>query len=115
MIERGLRPVMVTDTTGTVPGSSAPLRNMAASMVESKHGGAAPNAAETLTFEQALRMNTEWAAYSILEDHEKGTITPGKLADFAVLSEDPETLGGPDLFDMGVDATILGGQVVYQS
>ncbi|HJO03535.1 MAG TPA: amidohydrolase family protein [Acidobacteriota bacterium] len=115
MIERGLMPVMVTDTTGTVPGSSAPLRNMAASMVEARHGGAAPNAAEKLTFEQALRMNTEWAAYSIFEDHEKGTITPGKLADFAILSEDPETLSDPDLFDMGVDATILGGQVVYQS
>ena len=39
MIEHELRPVMVTDTTGTVPGSSAPLRNMAASMLEASDGG----------------------------------------------------------------------------
>jgi len=58
-------------------------------------------------------MNTEWAAYGIFEDHEKGTIAPGKLADFAVLSEDPRTLSGAELFDVSVDATILGGEVVY--
>jgi len=113
MIEYGLQPVMVTDTTGTVPGSSAPLRNMAASMLEAKDGGAAPSASEALTFEQALRMNTAWAAYSIFEDHEKGTITPGKLGDLAVLSQDPGTLRGRDLFEMGVDATILGGEIVF--
>ncbi len=115
MIEHGLQPVMVTDTTGTVPGSSAPLRNMAASMLEAKDGGAAPSANEVLTFEEALRMNTAWAAYSIFEDHEKGTIMSGKLGDLAVLSQDPGTLSGRDLFDMGVDATILGGEIVFQA
>lgn len=113
MIDHGLRPVMVTDTTGTVPGSAAPLKNMVQSMLQRRDGGAAPSAAEMLTFEQALRMNTEWAAYGIFEDHEKGTISPGKLGDFAVLSQDPRSLHGPDLFDIGVDATILGGQIVF--
>ena len=115
MIEYGLQPVMVTDTTGTVPGSSAPLRNMATSMLQAKDGGAAPSASEALTFEQALRMNTAWAAYSIFEDHEKGMITPGKLGDLAVLSQDPGTLRGRDLLEMGVDATILGGEIVFEA
>ena len=115
MIDHGLNPVMVTDTTGTVPGSSAPLRNMAASMLERQDGGAAPNAREALTFEQALWMNTASAAYSIFEDHEKGTITPGKLGDLAVLTNDPKTLRGPDLLDMGVDATILGGEIIFNN
>jgi predicted amidohydrolase YtcJ len=60
-------------------------------------------------------MNTDWAARSIFEDHEKGTITPGKFGDFAVLSKDPSTLEGAALFDMGVDATILGGEVVFEA
>jgi predicted amidohydrolase YtcJ len=60
-------------------------------------------------------MNTEWAAYSIFEDDEKGTITPGKLGDLAVLSQDPGTLSGRDLLDMGVDATILGGEIVFEA
>ena len=113
MIEHDLRPVMVTDTTGTVPGSSAPLKNLVQSMLERKDGGAAPTGDETLTFEQALRMNTEWAAYGIFEDHETGTISPGKFGDFAVLSQDPRSLSGPDLFEIEVDATILGGEVVF--
>lgn len=113
MVEQGLRPVMVTDTTGTVPGSSAPLKNIVQSMLVRSDGGAAPSLDETLTFEQALRMNTEWAAYGIFEDHDKGTITPGKLGDFAVLSHDPRTMSGPDLFNIGVEATILGGLIVF--
>ena len=60
-------------------------------------------------------MNTAWAAYSVFEDHEKGTISPGKLGDFAVLSQDPGTLDGPELLDMSVDATILGGEVVFET
>ena len=55
------------------------------------------------------------AARGIFEDHEKGTITPGKFGDFAVLSKDPSTLEGAALFDMGVDATILGGEVVFEA
>ncbi len=115
MIEQGLRPVMVTDTTGTVPGSSAPLRNMAYSMLPRSEGGAAPVEAETLTFEQSLRMNTAWAAYSIFEDHEKGTISPAKFGDLAILSQDPRNIRGSGLFDLEVEATILGGEIVFQA
>ena len=65
--------------------------------------------------DNTLRMNTAWAAYSVFEDHEKGTIAPGKLGDFAVLSQDPGTLAGSGLLQMGVDATILGGEVVFEA
>jgi predicted amidohydrolase YtcJ len=58
-------------------------------------------------------MNTAWAAYGIFEDQEKGTISPGKTGDFAVPFQDPDSLRGPDLFDIDIDieATILGGEV----
>jgi len=114
MIEEGLEPIAVTDTTGTVPEASAPLFNIACAMTPKADGGAAPSAEEALSFEDALRMHTLWAAAGGFEDRDKGAITPGKLGDFAVLSADPRGRPGKEVFGIEVDATILGGKVVFE-
>jgi predicted amidohydrolase YtcJ len=113
MIEEGLEPIAVTDTTGTVPEASGPLFNIACAMTPKSDGGAAPSAEETVTFEEALRMHTLWAAVGGFEEQDKGSIAVGKLGDFAVLSDDPRGRPGKDVFGIEVDATILGGKVVY--
>ena len=41
-----------------------------------------------MTREQALKSLTIWPAYAAFEEELKGSITPGKLADFTVLSAD---------------------------
>jgi predicted amidohydrolase YtcJ len=46
------------------------------------------------------------------EDRDKGSIAVSKLGDFAVLSSDPHAAES-DLLNMKVDATILGGDVVF--
>lgn len=43
---------------------------------------------DALSREEALKGMTLWAAYSNFEDHEKGSIAPGKFADFVLLSKD---------------------------
>ncbi|MGH9391511.1 MAG: amidohydrolase family protein, partial [Vicinamibacteria bacterium] len=50
----------------------------------------------------------------VFEEDDKGTLAEGKLGDFAVLSFDPRTRGAAELFDLEVDATILGGDVVFE-
>ena len=114
LIEEGLEPIAVTDATGTVPGSSSPLFNMACAVAARGEGGGAPGPEEAVTFEEALRMHTLWAAHGGFEEQDKGSIAAGKLGDFAVLSEDPRGRPGRELFDLKVDATILGGEVVYE-
>ncbi len=113
MIEEGLEPIAVTDTTGTVPEASGPLFNIACAMTPKAEGGAAPSAEEALTFEEALRMHTLWAAVGGWEEQDKGSIAVGKLGDFAVLSDDPRGRPGKEVFGIGVSATILGGNVVF--
>jgi predicted amidohydrolase YtcJ len=81
MIEEGLEPIAVTDTTGTVPEASGPLFNIACAMTTKADGGAAPSAEEALSFEDALRMHTVWAAYAGFEERDKGSISAGKLGD----------------------------------
>ncbi len=64
--------------------------------------------------ENALRAMTIWAAKSGFEEHLKGSIEVGKLADFTVTSEDLMTAPGETLFKIVVKATYSGGELVYE-
>jgi predicted amidohydrolase YtcJ len=61
-----------------------------------------------------LRMITINYAKLIGEESTKGSIEPGKLADFAILSEDILTVPAPRIRDTKSVATYVGGKLVYQ-
>jgi predicted amidohydrolase YtcJ len=67
---------------------------------------------QRLTAEQALRLYTLDAAYVSVEEAIKGSIEEGKLADFTVLSSDPEKVQGNQIKDVGVELVIVHGEVV---
>lgn len=70
---------------------------------------------QCMTREEALRSYTIDAAYGIFEEDIKGSITPGKLADIVVLSEDILTVPEETILDAQVVYTIVGGEIVYRS
>ncbi len=55
------------------------------------------------------------AAYATFEEKSKGSITPGKLADFVVLRRDPRKVAPDAIKDIVVDATYRGGERVWQA
>ncbi len=61
--------------------------------------------------DQALRMVTIDAAFSLGVEDKVGSIAPGKFADFAVLEEDPYVVPKQKIRDIKVWGTIVGGQV----
>ena len=63
--------------------------------------------------EEALRASTLSNAIAAFEEAEKGSLTPGKLADIAVLSKDILTIPEDQIRDAQVDLTILGGAVRF--
>ena len=63
----------------------------------------------------ALRMTTIGAAHFIGEEKNLGSIEKGKKADLAVLGADFLTVPVNQISDIPVDATVVGGKVVYGS
>jgi predicted amidohydrolase YtcJ len=62
---------------------------------------------------EALRAYTLDAAALAGEAGEKGSLSPGKLADLVVLSEDPTAVPPERIRDIAVEMTLLGGRVVH--
>ncbi|MPY75928.1 MAG: amidohydrolase family protein [Alphaproteobacteria bacterium] len=70
--------------------------------------------AQRLTREEALRCATAEGAWLSFEEAEKGSIEEGKLADFAVLSDDPLACPEEALRDIKSELTVVGGRVVHE-
>jgi len=68
---------------------------------------------QKLTRQQALQTYTTNGAYVAFEEHENGSLAPGKWADIAVLSRDIMTVPPNSILGTKVLYTIVGGKVVY--
>lgn len=63
--------------------------------------------------EQALRLYTQGSAWFSAEQERKGALTPGRFADFAVLSADYFSVVDADIPAITSLLTVLGGRVVH--
>jgi len=68
---------------------------------------------QKITVEEALKAYTINAAYASFEESIKGTLEPGKLADFVVLDRDITTIDPVEIWDMKVQQTWVGGRKVF--
>ncbi len=70
---------------------------------------------EKLTVAEAIEAHTMGSAYAEFQDTVKGSITPGKLADFVLLSEDVLSIPVTQLRNVHALGTWVGGVQVYQA
>jgi hypothetical protein len=68
---------------------------------------------QIMTREEALKSYTVNNAFAAFEESVKGTLSPGKLADIVVLSQDLLTVPEAELTETRIDMTIVGGEVRY--
>ena len=68
---------------------------------------------EHISVNEALRMYTIGAAFASQEEHLKGSIEEGKLADLTVLSADPLSVPSKNIAQIAVEMTIVGGKLVF--
>jgi len=76
-------------------------------------GGWQPD--EMVTRAEALRAFTIGAAYAEFAEDERGSIEPGKLADFVVIDRDVMTIPAGEILETRVLRTVVGGRTAYQS
>ena len=68
---------------------------------------------EIPTREQALRLYTQGSAWFAFDEQRRGTLEPGKLADFALLDQDITTVPVDRIGRTSSLLTVVGGQVVH--
>lgn len=91
-----------------------PFLGMWTTMVRVPRGSDAPlHPEQNLTREQAIRLYTINNAFITFEETRKGSLEPGKLADFIVLDRDILTCPVEQVKDIKVEATYLGGSRLY--
>jgi len=96
------------------PGPFAPLMGIQGMVTRTGWNGETWGANQRISVDEALQVNTINGAYNSHEEAIKGSITPGKLADFVVLADDPHTIAQDKIKDIEIVRTVTGGATVYQ-
>jgi predicted amidohydrolase YtcJ len=113
-LEHGVRLALGTDW------DVAPLNPMLtvyAAVTRATLDGKNPNGwvpEQKLTVPETVEAYTMGSAYAEFQDQEKGSITPGKLADMVILSDDILSIDPKLIRDVQVETTIVGGKIVWQ-
>ncbi len=108
------------DTGIPVPGASdygpGPFEPMMAiqSMVTRKdYNGNVWGPRQRVTVDEALTIATINGAHASHEEHVKGSITAGKLADFVMLEKDPHDVKPDEIKEIKVLRTVVGGKTMF--
>lgn len=70
---------------------------------------------QALTREEALLGMTRWGAYANFQDSEKGSLEPGKAADFVILTKDIMEIPASEILKTFVEKTFLNGVEVFSA
>jgi len=97
------------------PGPFAPLMGIQGMVTRTGWNGETWGANQRISVDEALKINTFNGAYASREEAIKGSITPGKLADFVVLSDDLHTVAKEKIKDIQIVRTVVGGTTVHQA
>jgi predicted amidohydrolase YtcJ len=112
LVDEGLPFTAASDGGGLWPVD--PLRDIAASVTRRARDGSIIGAEDAVTVAEALRAYTTVAAWAGFDEDRLGSLTPGRLADLAILRADlamvePDAIGGIE-----VDLTMKGGRVTHE-
>ena len=111
-LDAGIRAAAGSDFS---PGPFAPLMGIQGMVTRKGWDGKIWGANQKISVADAIRVNTIHGAYASKEENLKGSITPGKLADFVMLAEDPHTIDPEKIKDITIVRTVVGGNSAYEA
>jgi predicted amidohydrolase YtcJ len=100
---------------GPVVPDCSPLFGIRVAMTRRSSSQQVIGGEEALSFEAALRLYTTGAATAAAEELQKGSLSPGKLADLVVLGADPAQVRPEEVDQVPIEMVVLGGQIVWRT
>lgn len=97
------------------PGPFSPLMGIQGMVTRTGWDGKVWGANQRISVAEAIRIYTINGAYASSEERIKGSITPGKLADFVLLADDPHSVAQDKIKDIRIMETYTGGRSVYKA
>jgi predicted amidohydrolase YtcJ len=96
------------------PGPFAPLMGIQGMVTRTGWNGETWGANQRVSVLEAIRINTLHGAWAAREEHSKGSLTAGKLADYVVLSEDLTAIAPEKITDVAIVETVVDGRSMYR-
>lgn len=98
---------------GSDAGPYGPLAVIFAAVTRTGWNSVVHGPGEAVSIREAIAMHTLEPAWFTFDEKERGSIEPGKVADFVVLDRDPLSIEPERIPELKVQCTIIGGQTVY--
>ncbi len=111
ILRSGFKTSFGSDAPGYYPCD--PLRDIGTAVCRQTIGGHVINPEEAITVMDGLRAQTANAAWVGFQEQTLGSLEPGKLADIAVLGEDPFEFPPERFNELPVDMVVTGGRVAF--
>ena len=107
--------IPVAPASDFTPGPFEPMMAVQSMVTRKDAQGRVWGPSQRISVAEAMRICTMNGAYASFEERIKGSLTPGKLADIAILEKDPHDVDPDGIADIKVLRTILGGRTTYQA
>ncbi len=111
-IDAGIRPTQASDYP---PGPFEPMMALQSEVTRTDAKGNAWGPQQKIKLEEAIQVGTMNGAYASYEEHLKGSITVGKLADLVVLGRDVFKEDPSNIINIPIERTMAGGEWVWES
>lgn len=95
------------------PGPFEPMMAIQSMVTRRDYQGREWGPNQKVTVDEALKIGTIHGAYASREEHIKGSIATGKLADFVMLEKDPHEVRPDEIKDIKILRTVVGGKTMY--
>jgi hypothetical protein len=107
--------IPVAPASDFTPGPYEPMMAIQSMVTRKDFQGRVWGPKQRISVEEALRVCTVNGAYASFEEDIKGSITPGKLADFVLLGADPHKVDPDRIKDIAVLRTVMDGRTTHEA
>jgi len=105
--------IPVAPASDFTPGPYEPMMALQSMVTRKDMQGRVWGGSQRISVEEALRICTLNGAYASFEEGIKGSLTPGKLADYVILGSDPRVTEPDRLIDIPILRTVMGGRDTF--